>query len=51
MVTMVGILVVSHGKLAEALIAAAQSLVGSLQKVTWISIWPKDKEKEVKDRI
>jgi PTS system mannose-specific IIA component len=51
MVTMVGILVVSHGRLTEALIAAAQSLVGSLQKVTWISIWPKDKEKEVKDRI
>jgi PTS system mannose-specific IIA component len=48
---MVGILVVSHGRLAQALISAAQSLVGSFQKVRGISIWPRDREEEVRDRI
>ena len=48
---MVGILIVSHGRLAEALISAAQSLVGGFQKVRGISIWPKEREKEVRDRI
>ena len=48
---MVGILIVSHGRLAEALISSVQFLVGSLQKIKGVSIWPKDKEKEVKDRI
>jgi len=48
---MVGILVVSHGRLAEALISAAQSLVGSFQKVRGVSIWPRDREKEICERI
>jgi len=48
---MVGILVVSHGRLAEALISSVQFLVGNLQKIRGISIWPKDKGKEVRDRI
>ena len=48
---MVGILIVSHGKLAEALISATEFLVGSLQKVKGVSIWSKDREEEVKDRI
>jgi len=48
---MVGILVVSHGGLADALIASVQSLVGNLQRTRGVSIWPKDQEKEVKDRI
>jgi PTS system mannose-specific IIA component len=48
---MVGILIVSHGRLAEALITSVQFLVGSLQKIRGVSIWPKDKEKEVMDRI
>lgn len=48
---MVGILIVSHGRLAEALITSVQFLVGSLQKIKGVSIWPKDKEKEVRDRI
>jgi len=48
---MVGVLVVSHGRLAEALISAAQFLVGSLQKVRGVSIWPKDRESEIKNRI
>jgi PTS system mannose-specific IIA component len=48
---MVGILIVSHGKLAEALISSVQFLVGNLQKIGGVSILPKDKEKEVKDRI
>jgi PTS system mannose-specific IIA component len=48
---MVGILVVSHGGLADALIASAQSLVGNLQRTRGVSIWPKEKEEEVKDRV
>jgi len=48
---MVGILIVSHGRLAEALISSVQFLVGNLQKIRGVSIWPKDKGKEVKDRI
>ena len=48
---MVGIIVVSHGRLAEALISSVEFLVGNLQKVKGVSIWPKDKEKEVKERI
>jgi PTS system mannose-specific IIA component len=48
---MVGILIVSHGRLADALISSAQFLAGNLQRVKGISIWPKDKEKEVRDRI
>src|SRR4030067_555381 len=48
---MVGILVVSHGGLADALIASVQSLVGNLQRTRGVSIWPKEKGEEVKDRI
>jgi len=48
---MVGIIVVSHGRLAEALISSVEFLVGNLQKIKGVSIWPKDKEKEVKERI
>jgi mannose PTS system EIIA component len=48
---MVGIVVVSHGKFAEALISSAQSLMGHIQRVRGVSIWPKDREKEVKQRI
>jgi len=48
---MVGILVVSHGRLAEALISSVQFLVGNLQRVKGISIWPRDRKEEVKDRI
>src|SRR3972149_3343884 len=48
---MVGILIVSHGRLSEALIASVQFLIGNLQKIRGVSIWTKDKEKEVRDRI
>ncbi len=48
---MVGILIVSHGRLADALISSVQSLVGSLEKIRGVSIWSKDREEEVKDRI
>ena len=48
---MVGILVISHGKLAEALISSVQFLVGKLEKVRGISIWPRDRKEEVEDRI
>jgi len=48
---MVGILVISHGRLAEALISSVEFLVGNLHRIKGVSIWPKDQEKEVKDRI
>jgi len=48
---MVGILVVSHGRLAEALISSVQFLAGNLKRVKRISIWPRDRKEEVKDRI
>lgn len=48
---MVGVLVVSHGRLAEALISSVESLVGKLQRIRGVSIWPKDKEEEIKDQI
>lgn len=48
---MVGILIVSHGRLAEALISSVQFLVGNLQRTKAVSIWPKDREKEVKNQI
>jgi len=48
---MVGILIVSHGRLAEALISSVQFLVGNLKRVKGISIWPKYRKEEVKDLI
>ena len=48
---MVGILLVSHGSLSEALIASVEFLVGNVQRIKGVSIWPMDKEKEVRDRI
>lgn len=48
---MVGILIVSHGGLSEAFISAAQFLVGNLQKVKGVSIWPRDKKEVVADRV
>jgi mannose PTS system EIIA component len=48
---MVGILVVSHGRLAETLISSVEFLVGNLHKIRGVPIWPKDQEKEVEDRI
>ena len=48
---MVGVLIVSHGGFAEALISSLQLLVGKQQKIRGVSIWPKDLEKEIKDRI
>ncbi len=48
---MFGILVISHGRLAEALISSVQFLVGNLKRVKGISIWPRDRIEEIKDRI
>ena len=48
---MVGILVVSHGRLAEALISSVQFLVGNLKRVKGISICLRDGKEEVRDRI
>jgi len=43
---MVGILIVSHGRLSEALISSVQFVIGNLQKIKGISIWPKDTKEE-----
>jgi mannose PTS system EIIA component len=48
---MVGILIVSHGRLAEALISSVQFIVGNLQRIKGVSIWPRDRTEEVRDRI
>jgi PTS system mannose-specific IIA component len=48
---MIGILIVSHGGLADALVSSVQTLVGNLQKISGVSIWPKDNVKEIKGRI
>ena len=48
---MVGVLIVSHGRLAEALISEVQFLNGNLQRVKGVSVWPKESEEEVRDRI
>jgi mannose PTS system EIIA component len=48
---MVGVLIVSHGGFAEALISSLQFLVGQQKRIRGVSIWPKDREKEIKDRI
>jgi PTS system mannose-specific IIA component len=48
---MVGILIISHGRLAEALISSVQFLVGNFQRIKGVSIWPKDKNEEVQKRI
>jgi PTS system mannose-specific IIA component len=48
---MVGVLIVSHGPLAEALIASVQSLVGGMEGISGISVWPKDSPREIRDQI
>ncbi len=48
---MVGVLIVSHGGLAEALISSLQHLVGKQQKLRGVSIWPEDREQEIRGRI
>jgi PTS system mannose-specific IIA component len=47
----VGILIVSHGRLAEALISSVRFLVGNLQGIRGVSVWPDDRGTEIKDRI
>jgi PTS system mannose-specific IIA component len=48
---MVGILIVTHGDLAEALISTGELILGELKMTRGISIWPKESKEEVKDRI
>ena len=48
---MVGILIISHGRLAEALISSVQSLIGDLERTRGVSVWPKESEVEIRDRI
>ena len=48
---MVGILIVSHGRLSEALVSSVQFLVGKIKKIRRVSIWPRDSEKSIRRRI
>jgi PTS system mannose-specific IIA component len=48
---MVGVLVVSHGPLAKALISSVQILVGRLPRVKGVTIWPGEEAKKVEERI
>ena len=48
---MVGILIVSHGKLAEAMISSVQVLMGGLKRIRGVSIWPKENPRKVEERI
>jgi PTS system mannose-specific IIA component len=48
---MVGVLIVSHGLLAEALITTVQSIVGRTERIGGVSVWPEDSPKELKNRI
>jgi mannose/fructose-specific phosphotransferase system component IIA len=48
---MVGILIISHGWMAEALTSIARFLVGNLKKIRGDSIQPKGRQEEGKDRI
>ena len=48
---MIGVLIVCHGALADALISEVQFLIGKLQKVRGVSLWPKESEEEARERI
>jgi PTS system mannose-specific IIA component len=48
---MIGVLIVSHGVLAEALISEVQSLTGNLQSVRGVSIQPQEDQKTIRNRI
>jgi PTS system mannose-specific IIA component len=48
---MVGVLIISHGALAEALISEVQLLIGKLQRVKGVSVRSKESEEEARDRI
>lgn len=48
---MVGILIVSYGRLSQALVSSVQYLVGDLKRIRAVSIWPKDSEEEIRNRI
>ena len=48
---MVGVLIVSHGRLAEALISEVQLFIGNLQRVKGVSISPNESQREIRDRI
>jgi mannose PTS system EIIA component len=48
---MVGILIISHGRMAEALISSVQFPVRNFQRIKGVSISPKDKKEEVQERI
>ncbi len=48
---MVGVLVISHGPLAKALIRSVRSLTGRVERIRGISVWPKDCPKRLRSQI
>jgi PTS system mannose-specific IIA component len=48
---MVGILIVSYGRLAEALISSVRFLVGNIKQIRKVAIWPTDNKEKVRNRI
>jgi len=48
---MVGILIISHDRMAEALISSVQFPVRNFQRIKGVSISPTDKKEEVHERI
>ncbi len=48
---MVGVVIISHGVLAETLISEVQSLTGDLPKVKGVSIHPKESQRSIHTRI
>jgi mannose PTS system EIIA component len=48
---MIGVLVISHGIIAETLISEAQSLTGKLQGVQGVSVQPTESPRVIRKRI
>lgn len=48
---MIGILIASYGRLAQALISSVRCLFRDLERIRAVSIWPGDSQEEIKNLI
>ena len=48
---MIGLVVATHGKLAQEMLATAEQIVGPLATVTWCSVEPGSSAEELRERI
>ncbi|MCX5884472.1 MAG: hypothetical protein NT096_00920 [Proteobacteria bacterium] len=48
---MVGVLIVTHGDLAQSLISTSELIIGELKMAGAVSIWPKENKEAVRVRI